>query len=138
MSIIISIMDYGFVLLVLFITIIFSFAVYKAVVQKTAIEEQGKYQRSIANAEARQNLRKVDGVFEMQLAKIAQAATGGDENELSQVLSMIGAMKSASSGGTSGGNEISWDVMKEQLKNPAVRSIILDHRDEAMKILTEK
>lgn len=138
MSIIITIMDYVLGLTIIVICAFFSFAVYRGIVQKTVIEEQGKYQRSIANAEARQNLRKVDGVFEMQLAKIAQSATGGEENELSQVLSMIGAMKSASGGSSSGGESISWDVMKEQLKNPAVKSIILDHRDEAMKILTEK
>lgn len=129
-------MDLSLVILGFLVFLVISFVTYRALIQRQVIIEQGKLQRSLANAQERSSQKKMDGLFEMQLAKIA--ASGAPDSEFSQLLELIGTMKQMKAGAGEGQQGISWDVMKEQLKNPEVKKLILEHQDEVRKIIQEK
>lgn len=115
------------------------FLARSAYLKGIAIQEEGKTMRSRANAAERTNQEKMNGLFEMRIAEIVSKAGGGEGSELLELIKLL-PIKKNDNGGSSDpsappSQEVSWDVMKEQLKNPQVKKVILENRDEALRIL---
>lgn len=101
------------------------------------IQETYKTSRSRANAIERSNQNKMNGLFELQLAKVGNA-DNPEGNELVELVKMFSMMKNGGGGSDPSSppaSQVSWEVMREQLKNPEVKKVILENRDEALKIL---
>lgn len=119
--------------------LIVGYTCYKAYIMGIKIQEAAKSERSQQAALERTNKAKVEGLFEIQLQKMAATGEDGEGSELMKLLEMYGKMRTPA-GSSEGskvppGASISWDVMKQQLESPEVKKTLLEHKDEALAIL---
>lgn len=119
----------GFTLFMLFVR--------AAYIKGLQVQEDGKTMRSRANAQERTNQAKMDGLFQLQLSKVADAAADGGHDEFGQILKLVGSMGSMKGSSLDSPGGVSWEVLKEQLKNPEIKKLIIDHQDEALHILKD-
>jgi len=108
-----------------------------AVVRVTRLREEGKYQRTLANSAEKTNREKLSGLFELEIAKISNL-TQGEGNEFAQALELLSKIPgNGSVSSPPGAGSVSWDILKDQLRNPEIKKTLLANKDEALKILME-
>lgn len=102
------------------------------------IESDTQIQKARVYADNKEAINKQHGLFNMALEKLANA-DGGESSELMEAIQMFTMMKNGGAVGdasTDGAQPpISWDLIRGQLSNPEVKALIMEHKDEALKIL---
>jgi len=114
-------------------SIIAVWVVGRAYSHSVKIQEEGKYRRSLANAQERTAQQKIQGLFEVKLAELETKGSSESEGELKQLMKIFTVGKTAEREVQQHG--LSWETMKQQLQNPEIKKIILENKEEVLKIL---
>lgn len=128
-------MDLYLIMIVFVFLGLISWILKRGWVESVKIQEAGKLERTKVNSLERTNKSKVEGLFEMQLQKLAQNAVDPGGTEIADMMAIIGALKNSKDSDPKLNQGLSWEVLKEQLKNPEVKTLIKDHQGEILEIL---